>query len=148
MMTVHELARAAGVTADTVRHYVRIGLLRPQRNPGNNYRLFSRADLRRLRFVRKAQLLGFTLKEICQLLEASRSGALSCAQVRQAVERRIQENRRRLEALMALQRRMEAAMDQWGRLPEGPADEEGLCGLIEALELPEDEPADEALRQA
>ncbi len=147
-MTVHELARAAGVTADTVRHYVRIGLLRPQRNPGNNYRLFSRADLRRLRFVRKAQLLGFTLKEICQLLEASRSGTLSCAQVRQAVARRIQENRRRLEALMALQRRMEAAMDQWGRLPEGPADEEGLCGLIEAVELPEEEASDGAMTQA
>lgn len=145
MMTVHELARAAGVTADTVRHYVRIGLLKPQRNPGNNYRLFGRADLRRLRFVRKAQLLGFTLKEICQLLEASRSGRLSCTDVREAVERRIRENRRRLDALMALQRRMEAAMNQWGRLPEGPADEEGLCGLIESVELPEEADQDEAL---
>jgi len=54
---VKELARAAGVTPETVRHYARAGLLEPACDPGNGYRLFAAEDLARLRFVRAARRL-------------------------------------------------------------------------------------------
>lgn len=68
-MKVKEIATAAGVNPDTVRFYTREGLLRPTRNPDNNYQQYDAEDLRRLRFARKARQLGFSLPEIRQILE-------------------------------------------------------------------------------
>jgi DNA-binding transcriptional MerR regulator len=53
LMTVIELARLAGVTADAVRYYARVGLLSPKRNAANGYREFSAFDVRRLRFIKR-----------------------------------------------------------------------------------------------
>ena len=52
-MKVNELAKRAGVTAETVRHYAREQLLDPQRHPDNGYQLFSDTDLERLRFIQR-----------------------------------------------------------------------------------------------
>jgi len=67
-MRVKDIARAAGVTPDTVRFYSREKLLAPSRDPANNYQHFSSDDLRRLRFARKARQLGFSLPEIRDIL--------------------------------------------------------------------------------
>ncbi len=62
--TIGELARAAGVNVETVRFYERRGLLRqPER--GHGYRRYPQSDLDRLRFVRRAKELGFSLAELC-----------------------------------------------------------------------------------
>ena len=72
--TIGELARAAGVNVETVRFYERRGLLRqPER--GEGYRRYPATDLDRLRFVRRAKDLGFTLAEIAGLLDAAGAGA-------------------------------------------------------------------------
>ena len=67
-MKVTELARTAGVTAETVRHYTRQALLKPRRDPDNGYQLFDQQDLDRLRFIQRARTLGFSLKEIADIL--------------------------------------------------------------------------------
>ena len=67
--TIGKLARAAGVAVDTVRYYERIGLLPQARRAPSGYRLYGRDDLRQLRFIRRAQTLGFSLEEIGRLLE-------------------------------------------------------------------------------
>jgi MerR family mercuric resistance operon transcriptional regulator len=73
--TIGELARAAGVGVETVRFYERRGLLRqPER--GNGYRRYPSTDLDRLRFIRRAKDLGFTLAEITGLLDAAGAGAV------------------------------------------------------------------------
>ena len=70
-MKIGELARHAGVPIDTVRYYERQGLLpEPQRQP-SGYRHYQTADVLRLRFVRRAKALGFTLEEIRELLALS-----------------------------------------------------------------------------
>ena len=67
-LTVGELAKAAGVHVETVRYYQRRGLLAtPERHYGT-IRRYTVADRDRLRFIRRAQRLGFTLEEIAQLL--------------------------------------------------------------------------------
>jgi DNA-binding transcriptional MerR regulator len=65
---ISELARAAGVGISTVRFYERRGLVTPTARTGGNYREYDYESLRRLRFIRRAQQLGFTLAEVGQIL--------------------------------------------------------------------------------
>jgi MerR family transcriptional regulator, copper efflux regulator len=68
---IGQLAKRGGVGIDTVRYYERNGLLTPQMRLASGYRRYSEVELARLRFIRRAQGLGFTLKEIKQLLALS-----------------------------------------------------------------------------
>jgi len=69
MLTVSVLSKAAATTTDAIRHYVRIGLLTPSRNPDNGYRLFNENDIKKVKFIRQAKGLGFTLREIQTIFE-------------------------------------------------------------------------------
>jgi len=133
MFTVSELAGRADVTPDTVRHYVHIGMLNPERNPQNGYKLFSSADVSKLSFIRQAQSLGFTLAEIGEILTHSMKGDSPCPQVREVMLRRIVENKTKLDALNALQKRMETALEQWESMPNGQPDGDSVCHLIESM---------------
>ncbi len=131
MMTVSQLSRHGGIAPHVVRYYARIGLLEPRRDPGNGYKLFSHGDVRRLRFIRKAQSLGYTLEEIRHFLALSNEGRAPCAAVRDILERRLAESRERLRELIALQRRMRHALRLWEQLPEELTEGDDVCGLIE-----------------
>jgi len=133
MMTTHEIAGQIGVTSDAVRYYVRIGLLYPKRNPSNGYRLFSVADIKRLRFILRAKKLGFTLTEIRQIFSHTEAACSPCPAVRDILNRRIVENKKTIDELTLLQQRMEQAQKQWDHIPDGIPDEETLCPLIEHL---------------
>lgn len=133
-MTVIELAKLAGVAPDVIRYYARIGLLRPTRNAANNYRKFSENDVKYVRFIRRAQRLGFTLSEIAEIINKSRQGTTPCPMVRETIQRRIEENRHSLNHLIALQNRMERALTQWQGMPDGTPDGHAICVLIEAIE--------------
>jgi len=135
MFTVSELAKRADVTPDTVRHYVHIGMLSPERNPHNGYKLFTGEDVTRLRFIRQAQSLGFTLAEIGKILDHSMSGDSPCPQVRELMQHRIVENKTKLDALNALQKRMEDALLLWKAMPNGQPDGDSVCHLIESVTL-------------
>src|SRR5437764_2920672 len=76
-----ELARRGGVNLESIRFYERRGLLPRAARSANGYRAFSQEDVARLRFIKRAQELGFSLKEVAELL-ALRGGARSCAQAR------------------------------------------------------------------
>lgn len=136
MFTVSELATRASVTPDTVRHYVQIGLLQPRRNPDNGYKLFEPADVHRLRFVRQAKSLGFTLSEIREILCHAQQGESPCPRVREIIQHRITENRQHLEDLMALQQRMEVAVASWESMPDGVPSGDSVCHLIEEVIVP------------
>ncbi len=71
LMGIARIASRAGVGVDTVRYYERAGLLDPKQRLRSGYRRYSDAELARLRFIRRAQALGFSLKEIHELLALS-----------------------------------------------------------------------------
>ncbi len=137
MLTVTALARECGTTPHTVRYYSRLGLLREQRHPDNEYRLFDDAEQARLRFILKARELGYSLKEIRAILEDADRGESPCPRVRRILQAHIAENRQRIDELMRLQERMEAALKTWDVLPDGIPDGHSVCHLIESFE-PED----------
>ena len=134
MLTVNELATQADAPAHVVRYYARIGLLKPRRHRENGYRLFGRQDARRLRFIRLAKRLGFTLSEIRDITEHADQGESPCREVRNIIRQRIQENRIRIDAMLNLQNRMEQALEQWDSMPDGIPDGDHVCHLIETFD--------------
>ena len=130
---VNELAKLCDVPPDTIRHYTRIGLLNPSRNPENGYRQYTINDSKRLDFIMKAKTLGFSLKEIEHILSESRKKQSPCPLVRDLIAKRISINRARLEHLMELQKRMEQAVKIWSKLPDGIPDGNSICYLIETF---------------
>jgi DNA-binding transcriptional MerR regulator len=133
-MTVLEIAKACEVAPHIVRYYTRIGLLRPACNAQNGYRVYTQSDAARLRFIRRAQGLGFTLKEAAGIIDCKEQKQSPCPLVRRIIERRIEENRNKLQELTRLQARMEKAFKQWsGMADEVPAGD-ALCHLIESFD--------------
>ncbi|BDT59193.1 MerR family transcriptional regulator [Massilia varians] len=76
-MTISRLSTAAGVNVETVRFYQRSGLIDEPVRPSSGYRTYGDEHVRRIRFVKRAQLLGFTLEEIASLLKLEGSGTCS-----------------------------------------------------------------------
>jgi len=135
MMTVQDIANQVGLTADAVRHYVRIGLLHPQRNPANGYRLFSKAEMYRLHFIVRAKQLGFTLAEIRQVFIDTEQDSSPCPRVRDILQRNIVKNRKKIDELSSLQQRMELAQQEWQSIPDKVPNEDSFCHLIERINV-------------
>lgn len=139
-MNITELARGAGTTADTVRHYTDLGLLRPRRNPRNHYREYDRDDRKRLDFILQARGLGFTLEDIHQILTDADSGQSPCGDVRRLIEQRLEEVEARIRSLQRLSDRMREAVARWKEQPDTAPQDGRICGLIESM-VPETEQA-------
>jgi len=95
---IGQLAKRSGVPIDTVRHYERIGLLKPAVRLASGYRRYGEAEQKRLRFIRRGKALGFTLEEIQALL--SLSASRSVAQVREAASEHLADVERRIAELV------------------------------------------------
>jgi MerR family copper efflux transcriptional regulator len=91
------MAKRAGVSVDTVRYYEKSGLLAPQARRPSGYRRYGDLELSRLRFIRRAQALGFTLKDIRDLLGLSK--LRDVARVKRAAERKLIEVEQKISAL-------------------------------------------------
>lgn len=103
---IGQLAQQAGVAIDTVRYYERIGLLAPAGRLASGYRRYGAAELARLRFIRRAKALGFTLEETGELLALGDEGECDVAAVRATAQRRLAD----VEARIAELERMRAGL--------------------------------------
>ena len=127
-MRIGELAGTASVPAKTIRYYEAIGLLpAPERRP-NGYREYDDSAGERLRFVKAAQAVGFTLAEIGDILSLRDRGEEPCRHVLDLVDRRARQIAEQIDALQRMQadlRRLSA------RARAAPAGDEPYCHLIE-----------------
>jgi MerR family copper efflux transcriptional regulator len=94
---IGQLAKRGGVRIDTVRYYERNGLLAPRSRLASGYRRYGELELARLRFIRRAQGLGFTLKEIKELLALS--ARRDVARVKRSAQTKLLDVRARIAAL-------------------------------------------------
>jgi MerR family transcriptional regulator, copper efflux regulator len=106
-LTSGKLAKEAGVNLETIRFYEREDLLASPPRTAAGYRLFPFEAVQRVRFVRRAQTLGFTLKEIKELLALSGSRGTSCGTVRDRAQRKIREIEQKIAALTAMKNALE-----------------------------------------
>lgn len=98
-MKIGELAQKAHVNIDTVRYYERQGLLPEPQRLDSGYREYAAVDVSRLRFVRRAKALGFTLVEIRELLELSRCRDEDMATMKAAAMQKLQDVEEKLAEL-------------------------------------------------
>lgn len=101
-MQIGQLATQAGVAIDTVRYYERQGLLPAPQRRASGYRDYGDGDIARLRFIRRAKDLGFSLHEIHGLLRLSDNAGSDRAEVRALAERRLADIERKLRELDAM----------------------------------------------
>jgi MerR family mercuric resistance operon transcriptional regulator len=128
-LTIGELARQANVHVETLRYYERRGMIsKPRRNVAN-YRLYSAENLRQVKFIKQAQGLGFSLKEIKKLLALRATPRAKCADARAYSSQKIQDIDAKIHSLARMRRALQNLLDQCsGR---GPATE---CPILESLE--------------
>lgn len=118
---IGRLAKQSGVPIDTVRHYEKIGLLKPAVRLASGYRRYGVAEQKRLRFIRRAKSLGFTLDEIQSLLALSAGNDIE--KVRRAATARLEDVERRIAELVRVRdslRTLIAACPGHGRAEECP----------------------------
>lgn len=127
-MQIGQLARQAGVAVDTVRYYERQGLLPPPARRASGYRHYAAEDVARLRFIRRAKDLGFTLDEIRDLLTLSAVQDGDRGEVRALAQQRLADIERRLQELEV----MRATLARLVRHCSGHGPIEG-CPIIDDL---------------
>lgn len=101
-MQIGQLAQHAGVAIDTVRYYERQGLLPQPQRRASGYRQYGDQDVSRLKFIRRAKELGFTLQEIHDLLALSDDRHADRAEVRTLAQHRLLDIERKLRELAAM----------------------------------------------
>jgi len=79
-MTIGAIAKAAGVNTQTLRYYERRGMLQPVKRSTSGYRLYHEETARIVRFIKRAQQLGFSLEEVEELLALRENGARTCSE--------------------------------------------------------------------
>jgi Cu(I)-responsive transcriptional regulator len=104
---IGEAAAASGVTSKMIRYYESLGLLKEARRTVAGYRLYDAADIHRLRFVRRARDLGFSIDEIRQLLGLWQNRRRASAEVRRVAQLHIAELDQKIEELQGMRRTLE-----------------------------------------
>lgn len=103
-MTIGKLAKLVGVNIETIRYYERLKLLTPAARKPSGYRLYGDDNLRRLRFIKNAQALGFTLHEVKELLNLRVSSTARCGDVQQKAQTKLKQVMEKIRDLQALDR--------------------------------------------
>ncbi len=132
VLKIGEVAKASGVGIEALRFYERSGLLgRPGRTQ-SGYRVYEADVLQRLDFIKRAQVLGFSLHEIKQIIADKQAGRSPCREVREIVRQRLQELDEKLKEMRRYRRELGSALAQWEETGELDGH---ICGLIEGTEM-------------
>jgi MerR family transcriptional regulator, mercuric resistance operon regulatory protein len=123
-LTIGKLARAANVGVETVRFYQRRALIEEPSKPKHHQRRYSNRTLERLKFIRRAQAAGFTLREIATLLDL---GTNRCADVRSLARSKLIQIDRQLAEFHLIRGRLEELLKECGRTGSRE------CGMVAAL---------------
>jgi MerR family mercuric resistance operon transcriptional regulator len=127
--SIGELASQANVHVETLRYYERRGLIPKPHRTVSNYRVYSSDNLRRLKFIKQAQALGFSLSEIKKLLALRATPRARCADVRRYATRKIEDIDAKIHSLARMRKALQNLLDECSG--KGPATE---CPILESLE--------------
>jgi len=128
-LRVGEVARRAGVRLQTIHYYERRGLLSKPPRTASNYRAYPEEAVLRVLFVKRAQELGFTLREIEELLSLRAASGTRCADVRARAEAKVRDIDARLHLLQAMRKALTKLIGECSG--ERPV---AQCPILEALD--------------
>jgi MerR family mercuric resistance operon transcriptional regulator len=128
-MTIGRIAKLAQVGVETIRFYEREGLLKEPPRRVSGYRQYPADTVDRVRFIRRAKYLGFTLKEIKELLSLRVAPRTRCAHVRERAEAKVRDIDEKLRTLEAMRDALTKLISECSG--DGPVT---ACPILEALE--------------
>lgn len=130
-MRISDAAKAAGVGVETIRFYERKGLVEQPKRPvlSGGFRSYSQETVERVRFIRQAQEIGFSLKEIKELLSLRVDPDADCGEVRAHARTKLDEVNRKIASL----KEMKAALEELIEACPGQGAALGECSILEAL---------------
>src|SRR5688572_22638750 len=106
-LNIGDASRESGVSAKMIRHYESLGLLKAAKRTLAGYRIYETADVHTLRFIRRARDLGFSMKDVQQLLGLWRNRRRASADVRRVAQAHIAELERRIAKMQSMRRTLE-----------------------------------------
>jgi len=135
-MLIGEIAKRCGVSIQAIRFYERQGLLRASERKPSGYRVYTGIEVRRLSFIKRAQALGFTLKEVAEVLRIRDRGNCPCNEVTGLANKHLQSVKAQIRKLQRFEAELDMAIKQWrlsrnDRLTGGE-----FCALIERAGKP------------
>ena len=125
-LTIGRLADEAGVNVETIRYYQRRGLMAEPAKPMGGHRRYDSVAIKRVRFIKRAQVLGFTLEEVGSLLDLDE--ACACVETRELAAHKLQVIEDKLADLKAMRKALTALLRQ---CETGAT--QGNCPIIHAL---------------
>lgn len=130
-LQIGQLAQAARTSAKTVRFYEEAGLLPPAHRAENGYRLYGDEDARRLRFIRQARTLDFSLDDLKEVLALRDRGEAPCRYVMQLLQKKSTEIEEQIRQLQELQQELHGLVQQAAQLPDDDLEMKTcVCHLI------------------
>jgi len=127
--TIGWIAKEAGVNAQTVLYYERRGLLRPSGRTASGYRLFDDKAVQRIRFIKRAQELGFSLKQIATLLALQEEQTATCSEVSHMAASHLKEIEGKIHDLERMRKALAPLVDTCPG--KGPLK---ACPILDSLE--------------
>jgi len=127
-LTIGQVARLAGVSHDTIRLYERYGLIDEPPRALNGYRQYSMEAVDKLCFIQRAKTMGFTLKEIQELLSIHHSSKQSCGEVRSKAQQKLAQVAEKIQELKQLENALKVLVSD---CETGESDE--LCSIFVSL---------------
>ena len=108
-----ELARLTGVSADTLRHYEKLGILSTSQRTDSGYRMFPPTAVERVQLAQRALQLGFSLNELSEILRARDNGGVPCHRVLRLTEEKLRSLGQQIEELQRTQAYMRRLVRHW-----------------------------------
>lgn len=130
-LLISRLAKLAGVKPDTIRFYERSGLLPKPSRTASGYRVYDDAALNQVRFIRKAQSLGFSLDEIKRIMSLRGRRKETCRCVVSMAEATLSETETKLKEIQRFREALARHLGRWKRNSKSKAAAE-FCALIES----------------
>lgn len=131
-LKIGEVSKLSGIGIEALRFYERSGLLGRPARATSGYRMYDAGVVDRLDFIKRAQVLGFTLDEIRQIIAEKQLGKSPCAEVREIVRQRLHEMDERMREMKRYRRELGAALVEWDKADAVDGD---ICGLIEGTDI-------------
>ena len=142
------LAKATGVSPDTIRHYERIGVLPRASRTESGYRIYSLTAVERVLVVQRALRIGFTLAELAEVLKGRDSGGTPCHRVYQLAQEKLKGIEADLEALKRTKRYLKKVLADWEQRTQsaGPGQKSHLLYSLSGAAMKSGAPANQFRR--